>query len=300
MPRTDHGQRNAALALALLSLIWGYNWVMMKIGLADADPLAFATLRFGLGALCMVPVAAKISGRLLPEPGHWRPLAVLGGMLAVNFGCTLTALKLGGTGKTAVLTYTMPFWVLAFARVTLHERPTRWQYIAGVVALLGLVVLIRPWDIESGLAPSLLAVAAGMFWAASIVYVKNLQKQGSLSMSMITVWQMAIGSALLGMAWALTETTPIKWTTSFAVALAYNSILGTGVAWMLFYYALRRMPAGMAGLGTLATPVIGVVAAWMQFGERPLPIEAAGMSLVGLGLAMLAWTPSRPGRNRVA
>ena len=66
---------------------------------------------------------------------------------------------------------------------------------------------------------------------------------------------------------------------------------------MLFYYALRRMPAGLAGLGTLATPVIGVLAAWLQLGERPAPIEAAGMALIGAALAMLAWNPLESGRG---
>ena len=82
-----------------------------------------------------------------------------------------------------------------------------------------------------------------------------------------------------------------RWTVGFGLALGYTSVLATGVAWMLFYYALRRMPAGMVGLGTLATPVIGVIAAWLQLGERPAPLEATGMALIGTALAMLAWSP---------
>jgi drug/metabolite transporter (DMT)-like permease len=77
----------------------------------------------------------------------------------------------------------------------------------------------------------------------------------------------------------------------FGLALGYTAVLATGVAWMLFYYALRRMPAGMVALGTLATPVIGVLAAWLQLGERPAPLEATGMVLIGTALAMLAWSP---------
>ena len=64
-----------------------------------------------------------------------------------------------------------------------------------------------------------------------------------------------------------------------------------GASIVLFYYALRRMPAGMVGLGTLATPVIGVLAALLQLGEQPAPLEATGMALIGTALAMLAWSP---------
>jgi drug/metabolite transporter (DMT)-like permease len=57
---------------------------------------------------------------------------------------------------------------------------------------------------------------------------------------------------------------------------------------MLFYYALARLPAGLAGLGTLATPVIGVVTAWLHFGERPSTQDLLGMLLIAAGLMLLA------------
>ena len=291
MSEVDPERRKAGAALALLSLIWGYNWVAMKTGLADAGPFQFATLRFTLAALCMFPVILKFRTPLLPRREQWPAVAVLGLMLAGNFACTLTALRLGGTGKTAVLVYTMPFWVLVFAWLALHERFDRWQGIAVAIALTGLLVLVEPWTLSGGLLASVLALGAGMSWGASVVYVKNLQKKTSVSMLMITLWQTIIGSALLGLGWIWFEPQPIHWTVGFALALGYTAVLATGVAWMLFYYALRRMPAGMVALGTLATPVIGVLAAWLQLGERPAPLEAMGMALIGMALAMLAWSP---------
>ena len=291
MSDLDPERRNAGVALALLSLIWGYNWVAMKTGLADAGPLQFATLRFTLAALCMIPVIMRFRAPLLPRREQWPAVAILGFMLAGNFACTLAALRLGGTGRTAVLVYTMPFWVLVFAWLALRERLDRWQGIAVAIALAGLVVLVEPWTLSGGMLASVLALGAGMSWGASVVYVKNLQKKTSVSMLMITLWQMIVGSLLLALGWAWLEPQPVRWTVGFGLALGYTAVLATGVAWMLFYYALRRMPAGMVGLGTLATPVIGVLAAWLQLGERPAPLEATGMALIGTALAMLAWLP---------
>jgi len=71
----------------------------------------------------------------------------------------------------------------------------------------------------------------------------------------------------------------------------YNAILGYGLGWTLFHFALRHMPASMAGLGTLASPLVGVLAACLQLGESPAPMDATGMSLIGTALAMLAWSP---------
>ena len=299
MSDPDPQRRRAGAALALLSLLWGYNWVAMKAGLADAGPMQFATLRFTLAALCMIPVIMKFGAPLFPRREQWPAVAILGLMLAGNFACTLTALRLGGTGKTAVLVYTMPFWVLVFAWLALHERLDRWQGIAVAIAMCGLVVLVEPWTFSGGLLASVLALGAGISWGASVVYVKNLQKKTSVSMLMITLWQMIIGSALLALGWVWFEPQPIRWTAGFGLALGYTAVLATGVAWMLFYYALRHMPAGTVALGTLATPVIGVLAAWLQLGERPAPLEATGMALIGTALAMLAWSPrgdAPPGR----
>lgn len=201
MSDPDHERRNAGAALALLSLTWGYNWVAMKTGLADAGPLQFATLRFTLAALCMIPVIIKFRAPLLPRREQWPAVAILGLMLAGNFACTLTALRLGGTGKSAV-----------------------------AIALAGLVVLVEPWTLSGGLLASALALGAGMSWGASVVYVKNLQKKTSVSMLMITLWQMIIGSLLLALGWVWLEPQPIHWTVGFGLALGYTAVLATGMA----------------------------------------------------------------------
>jgi len=64
-------------------------------------------------------------------------------------------------------------------------------------------------------------------------------------------------------------------------------VLGNALAWLLWMFALRKLSAGAAGLGTLATPVIGVAAAWLQLGERPTAGEAAGMALIVVALAIV-------------
>ena len=79
------------------------------------------------------------------------------------------------------------------------------------------------------------------------------------------------------------------WSPQFVAALLFTAVLATGLGWVVFYYALRRMSAGMASLGTLATPVVGVLCAWLQLGERPSPLEATGMLLIAAGLSLLAW-----------
>lgn len=274
-------------------MIWGYNWIAMKVGLAYAGPFKFAGIRFLLAAIVLIPIALWQREPLLPARSHWKPILILGVGLAGNFGACFTALKIGGVGKTAVLVYTMPIWVLIFAHLFLHETLSRWQWTSVWVAAAGLAVLIGPWDLHGGAIASVIAVAGGMFWGATVAYVKHLQKHHSISTLMLTLWQMMIGAIIIASIGLLYEAEPIRWTPEFIAALGYTVILGSVLGWLLFYYALRRLPAGLASLGTLATPIIGVLAAAAQLGERPSTSELSGMLLIVAALAMLAWTPRR-------
>ena len=98
---------------------------------------------------------------------------------------------------------------------------------------------------------------------------------------------MLFGSLPLVLIAALTWQGGPEWTTEFVLALAYNVILANALAWFLWLFGLRRLSAGGAGIATLATPVIGVAAAWIQLGERPTAGEAAGMALIICALAIV-------------
>ena len=168
-----HGGRGrAAAALGLLSLIWGYNWIVMKQSLAYATPTDSAAWRFLIAALALIPIVLRMGHTLRVPRSEWWLATTLGIMLAVNFAATLWGLKLGGTGKVAVLVYTMPFWTIVFARIFIHERMRPIQWVAVMVAAVGLVVLVDPLHL-GGLASSLLALAAGCSWGASVVLVKR-------------------------------------------------------------------------------------------------------------------------------
>jgi drug/metabolite transporter (DMT)-like permease len=104
----------------------------------------------------------------------------------------------------------------------------------------------------------------------------------------LTTWQMTLGAVPLVLAAALTHSGGPEWTFGFIWGLTYTVVLANAVAWVLWLYALSALPAGAAGLGTLAIPVVGVIAAWLQLGEVPTAVEAVGMALIVGALAVLA------------
>ncbi|MEO8040256.1 MAG: DMT family transporter, partial [Betaproteobacteria bacterium] len=128
--RTRGSDGRAAIALGLLSVVWGYNWIVMKQSLAYATPTDSAAWRFLFAAASLTPVVRWMGHSLWVPRKEWWLAGLLSLMLAVNFSGTLWALKLGGTGKVAVLCYTMPFWTVLFARLFIHERMRPIQWLA--------------------------------------------------------------------------------------------------------------------------------------------------------------------------
>jgi drug/metabolite transporter (DMT)-like permease len=260
----------------------------MKIALRDCGPFTFAALRSMLGAFVLFPLLPLKGGSAAP-PKAIAGIILLGLFQTAGFlGFTFWALVEGGAGKTAVLVYTMPFWVLILARLFLGERIRGVQWPAGLLSFAGLLLIFEPWHARGGLFPEVLAVMAGIFWAASVIMAKRLLKREKISLLRLTAWQMLFGAIPLVIIAFIVPEGSVSWTSSFVAALLYNVIPGNAIAWFLWLYILETLPAGVAGMGSLAIPLVGVISAWLQLGERPGQFEAAGMLLIGLALIILS------------
>lgn len=296
MATQKHGYGYATLALIFLSLVWGYNWVMLKVALEDAGPIEFATLRSVLGALSLLALLPLLGKPLRPReiPGT----LLLGLLQTTGFiGLVMWALVSGGAGKTAVLVYTMPFWVIILAWPLLGERIHGAQWFPILLALAGLILILKPWVLHSSLTSDVLAILAGVCWAASVIVAKKLRHRTALDLLSLTAWQMLFGSVpLVVIALWIPEPT-IHWTGAFIAALLFNVLPANALAWLLWLYVLHKLPAGIAGLGTLAIPIIGVLAAWLQLGERPGRFELAGVVLIVIALALISRHTLRQQRN---
>ena len=279
---------NAAwLALAALSLIWGYNWVVMKVCLKVVAPADFAALRTAIGALGLFLVLILQRKTLRPRELPWT-LAI--GLLSTagSIGFVSWALTLGAVGKTAMLIYIMPFWVLLLAWPILSERIQGMKWLAVILAFAGLIVLIEPHQMQTTFWGSLLAVLSGLTWAASTIVIKIARRKIEFDLVSLTAWQMLLGAVPLVLMALLTPAPKIQWSFGFIAGLFYSSIISQSVALLLWFYILQELPAGTASLGTLSTPVIGMVAAYIQLGERLSSWEIAGTLLILMALAILS------------
>ena len=153
-------RRPALIALVVLSLIWSYNWIVMKQALAYAGPITFSAWRYGLGCIVLFALLAARRESLRPPP--LLPTVCIG--LAQTTGFQLlvqAALLAGGAGRTALLAYTMPFWVVLLGWLAFGERPTRQLWCGLAVAAAGLLLVLEPWRPAGNAASTTMALAGG-------------------------------------------------------------------------------------------------------------------------------------------
>ena len=290
LPRLAAGSASLAwLALVGSGLLYGYNWVVMKSALRYESAAVFAASRVFGGAVFLFLLLFVLRKPL--RPTNW-PLTIVVGLFGMtgSIGLAVWALALGGAGKTSVLVYSMPVWLLIMSWFVLGERVRGAQWVSVAVGLIGLLFVISPWKPEGSTLGNLLAVAAGVCSAVSAITAKLIFRDRRVDLLNLNAWQMLFGSIPLLAIALMTSSPRAFWSSSpwYLTSLIYNVVFVCGLSLLLWFYTLRHLSAGTAGLGRLAAPVIGVVASWIQLGEQPDWYESVGIVLIIGGLCALA------------
>lgn len=273
----------SALVFGVIALVWGYNWVVLKLAMREAGPFEFLAWRFTIASACLFGALAALRRPLRLTHA---PQVLLIGLLqtTATFALVTWALVAGAAGKSAVLNYTMPFWVVLFAWPVLGERPPRVQWAAIALAFAGLALLVHPGAHAD--LPDLLALASGVAWALGVVVTKRLQTRHRVDTLSLSAWQTLLGGAgLVALAIAF-PSRPMHWSPQLVFAVVYNGVLVGAVCWFLWFWALQNLDAGLASLGVLSVPVLGAAFGVTVLGERLSRPEWAGMGLIVVALAL--------------
>ena len=279
---------SAAAGIVVLSLLWGYTWVLAKQALEFAPPLTMTFMRVAGGAIALFGALWLLRQPMaLPAARHVTLISlcqVVGFMLLQTL-----SLNYGAAGKTAVLVYTMPIWTLLLAWPLLGERVRGGQWIAVVGILIGLLLIIEPWHLQSDWLSNTLGVGAAICWALGTVLVKKLRQQKRVNLLGLTAWTNLVGSVPLGLIAAYADEPPVQWTVVFVVIILVLTIVSTAFCWWLWTSILDRVPAWEASLLVLGTPVIAIICSRLLLNEAFNPVEIAGILLIGSGLLLLSF-----------
>lgn len=280
-------RRGAYVALALLTLVWGANWIVMKLALQFAHPVIFNAQRTLLAVVVLFATLVARGGPL--RPPSWIAMGVTAlFQTTVNMGATTMAVAAGGAGRTSVLVYTMPFWTLLIAWPILHERVRGLQWAAIALAFAGLVLVMDPGSWQGDATPKLWAVLSGFGWAAGTVCMRYFARDRDLDLLNFVAWQMAVGSIPFMIVPLLFDFPPTQWNATFVVAGVYTGVIATAMGFLLWTDILRWLPAGTASLNMFAVPVVALLSSMAVFGEHLSVSEWGGIACIGAGLAVLA------------
>ncbi len=263
----------AAVVWIVLCLIWGSTWLFIKLGLADLPPISFAGARFVLASAVLWGIVAI---RRTPLPKGIRAFSYLAltGFLAftLNYGLLFWGEARTSSGLAAVLQATIPAFGLVVAHALLpDDRMTMPKVfgvaigIAGVAAIFSdKAALAGPDALRGGLA-----IVGGAF-AVAIANVLVKARGGSYDPVILSAVQMTFGCIPLVAAGFALEGNPLAfhWTSRAVVSLFYLALVGSVVAFLLFYWLLRRMDVTKVLLISLVTPVLAVVLGASVLGER--------------------------------
>jgi len=293
--QTDLGARlriapAGLMLLAVTSIGWGLNWPIMKQILTEWPPLSARGLT-GIAGGLLLALLAVIRGESLRVPqGQW-PRLLLSAVLNVSTWMTLMGLALLWlpASEAAVIAYTMPVWASLLAWLILGERMSLTRMLALVMAFAGIAALMGGNGIEASTAklPGIAMVLVGAFvFALGTIAAKRLPITMPLIAS--SALQIGIGCVPVALAGLLFEHPRIEALSTLGwVLMAYMTVIQFCIAYVCWFAALERLPASVAAIGTMAVPVIGVIAAAIMLHE-PLgigQIAALVFTLAGVALA---------------
>ncbi|MEO7052690.1 MAG: EamA family transporter [Rhodanobacter sp.] len=280
------------LALLVTIVLWAYSWVVMKQVLAYAGPFDFAALRYLIGAAVLFGALLLARQSLRPPP--LLPMILIGLSQTAAFqGLEQWALLNGGAGHVALLAYTMPFWAVLLAWLILGDKPTARHWMGLALAAAGLLCIIEPWHVMGSAMSTTIAIVGGLAWAIGTVLSKRLFRRRSVGVLNLTAWQMLVGALALSIVALAVPQRPIVWNLAFTAGLIYSAVLASALAWWLWAIVLQRLPTTVASLSSLGVPVLSVLLAWLILHEQPSALEAAGISLVLLGLLAVSGIGAR-------
>ena len=283
----------ALLPVAVLTLIWGANWPILKLGVAEIEPLTFRTITLPFAALGMLAVA-HLSGNSIRIPrALWGKVAALAVFnIAVWNGLILFGIRQLPAGRSAILAYTMPVWTVLFSLVLLSEPLGRRRIAGMALGMLGMALLLGDDIRHFQRAPTaaLMILGAAIAWAFGTVLLRKWQLP--LPQNTLSGWMMLLGWIPIAVLAPFFAAGPLTMPSAGAwFALLYNIFLAGTLAHWAWFTLARTLPVALSSMASLPVPIVGVFAGMLVLGERPGPSEWIALALVVAAMVAVLWAP---------
>lgn len=279
--------------LVLLTLFWGFNWPVMKFGVAELPPLYFRTICLA-GGLAVIWFWARAMHVPMKVPtGAW-PLVLklaIPNMIAWHL-LAIVAIKMLPSGRAAILGYTMPIWSVLIGVLVFNERPQRRHWWGVLAATAGALLLLS--SEFTALAGSPIGTVLMLVAAAAWGYGTHLIRRHLTEMPIIalTFWMLAITVVVMFAVSIVFERA--DWRAPNAAewgSIVYNMVLAVAFCHVVWSMLARKLPPAASGLSVMMIPVLGVFSGMWLLNERPFWQDYAALALIVVALSTVFFVP---------
>ncbi len=282
--------------LVLLTLVWGVNWPVMKLGVADFPPLSFRAISIVLGLPLLAGVLVLFKAPFRVPRAHWPELLWLTATnMLVWHVCIILAVRTLSSGRAAILGYTMPIFSAVIGALLFSTRLAPRGWLGVGAAAVGVALLL--WHELSQLAGRplgvLLALAAAAVWALGT----QLLRRTRIGVPTLTLsfWMTALAAGWLVLlatvfergAWRM----PPPATTG---AIVFNAVLIFGFAQAAWFSLARGLPPIASTLSVMLIPVVGLFSGALWLGEVLHWQDWAAVVLMVVAIASVLWPARAP------
>lgn len=271
------------LLFLFIAIVWGFNFLFIRVALADASPLWLAFLRAAVGAGVAAVVLTPLRGWNTLDGRGRRDALLLGIPNTVAFYSLLfAAIESELPGIAAVLTYTFPLWVALLSPRFLGYplRPRTWAAIGA--GFLGVALISLAGAAVSGgvpLVPVAETLGAAAAWAlGTVLFQRRFPRNQMLEANAYQLIGGSVGLAILVV--ALAPTPFPRFTPDLGLSLVWLGVLGTALAYSIWFDLLGHTPAATLSAYAFLVPVIALVGSVLFFGEHLVAVQIAGVVLV--------------------
>ncbi|MER5420928.1 EamA family transporter [Streptosporangium roseum] len=278
--------RTRHLFLAIgLAAVWGFNFVVMEVGLRHFPPLLYVALRFTLAAF---PAVLFIGGPRVP----WRWVLTAGATLGVTqYGLLLLGMRAGmPAGLTSLVVQVQAVFTVILAVTLLKERITT-RRVAGMgIAFAGLALIALDLGNGGPIGAFVLVVGAALGWGAGNIAIRKAAPPDSLR---FMVWLSAVAAVpMLGLSLLVEGVPRLEFSTEGTLSVLYVALISTLGGFGVWGFLLKRYDASVVAPYSLLVPVFGMSSAALFTGEPVSPVKLAAAALIISGVLFAGTRPA--------
>jgi drug/metabolite transporter (DMT)-like permease len=296
LEKTSNASRLYLLLISLI-LTWGLSWPIAKIGLQYMSPLWFAAARMIIATLTMFTIVGLLKKLSLPRKEDLKLIFIIGILQIAVFIILITVgLSYVEAGRSSVLVFTTPLWVVPISILFFKEESTPTKWLGFIFGIIGIFILLNPseinWSDKNTLVGNMMLLAAAFCWAIVILCTRHM-KWSRTPLELIC-WQLLLGTILVvSFVFVKQPHAEITWNSTLILSLLYNGALSSALgSWAIVIISKEFSPI-TTSLSLLAIPVVGVITSTILLHEHIALSMLIAMTCIISGLLCIIIKPKK-------